>query len=64
MVGSTHENDRKNAWSKAAHATSEVNTGPDGLPSRDRGYDGMKAQVWSAGLGGYEFVKMKVEPAK
>ncbi|MBK9760104.1 MAG: chromophore lyase CpcT/CpeT [Flavobacteriales bacterium] len=63
FVGSTHESDCKNAWGKATYATSEVNIGPDGLLSWDRGYDDTHTQVWGAELGGYEFVKVKVEPA-
>ena len=63
FVGSTHENDCKNAWGKATYATSEVNIGPAGVLSWDRGYDDAHNQVWGAELGGYEFVKMTVGPS-
>ncbi len=57
FVGSTHENDCKNAWGKATYATSVVSIGPDGMVSWDRGYDDTHTQVWGAEKGGYEFVK-------
>jgi CpeT protein len=63
FVGSTHENDCKNTWGKATYATSEVNIGPDGLVSWDRGYDDTHTQVWGAENGGYDFVKRTAEPA-
>jgi CpeT protein len=59
FVGSTHESDCKNAWGKATYATSEVDIGPDGMVSWDRGYDDTHAQVWGAENGGYRFVKKK-----
>ncbi len=66
FVGSTHENDCKNAWGKATYATSEVSIGPDGMVSWDRGYDDTHTQVWGAERGGYEFVKKvtKAVPVK
>jgi CpeT/CpcT family (DUF1001) len=62
FVGSTRENECKNAWGKATYATSEVDIGPDGMVSWDRGYDDTGAQVWGAEKGGYLFVKKM--PAK
>lgn len=62
FIGSTKENECKNAWGKATYATSEVNIGPQGMVSWDRGYDDSHTQVWGAEKGGYEFVKKK--PAK
>ena len=59
FMGSTKENECKNAWGKAVYATSEVNIGPDGMISWDRGYDATDTQVWGAEKGGYEFVKKK-----
>lgn len=63
FVGSTHERDCRNAWGKATYATSEVDIGPDGMLSWDRGYDDTDTQVWGAELGGYEFLKLKPEKA-
>jgi hypothetical protein len=62
FIGSTKENECKNAWGRAVYATSEVNIGPQGMVSWDRGYDDTNKQVWGAQKGGYEFVKRK--PAK
>ena len=59
FVGSTHEKECKNAWGKATYATSEVDIGPDGMVSWDRGYDDTGTQVWGAEKAGYEFVKKK-----
>lgn len=59
FVGSTHERDCRNAWGKATYATSEVEIGPDGMVSWDRGYDDTHTQVWGAEKGGYEFVKKR-----
>ena len=63
FIGSTKENECKNAWGKATYATSEVNIGPDGMVSWDRGYDDSHTQVWGAEKGGYEFVKKKAPRA-
>jgi hypothetical protein len=62
FVGSTKENECRNSWEKATYATSEVDIGPDGMVSWDRGYGADGTQVWGAEKGGYEFVKRK--PAK
>lgn len=59
FVGSTHERDCRNAWGKATYATSEVDIGPEGMVSWDRGYDDTHTQVWGAEKGGYEFVKKR-----
>lgn len=59
FIGGTREDHCKNAWGKAVYATSEVNIGPDGMVSWDRGYDATRKQVWGAERGGYEFVKRK-----
>lgn len=59
FVGSTHERDCRNAWGKATYATSEVDIGPDGMVSWDRGYDDTHTQVWGAENRGYEFVKKR-----
>lgn len=59
FVGSTHERDCRNAWGKATYATSEVDIGPEGMVSWDRGYDDTHTQVWGAEMGGYEFVKKR-----
>ncbi len=64
FIGSTKENECKNAWGKATYATSEVNIGPQGMVSWDRGYDDTHTQVWGAEKGGYEFVKKKVAKAR
>lgn len=63
FIGSTKENECKNAWGKATYATSEVDIGPDGMVSWDRGYDDTNTQVWGAEKGGYEFVKRKPSKA-
>ncbi len=63
FIGSTNANECRNAWGKAAYATSEVDIGPDGLLSWDRGYDDTNTQVWGAEKGGYEFVKKKLAKA-
>jgi hypothetical protein len=63
FIGSTNENECKNAWGKATYATSEVNIGPQGMVSWDRGYDDTHTQVWGAEKGGYEFVKKKAAKA-
>ena len=57
FVGSTDGAKCKNAWGKATYATSEVDIGPDGMVSWDRGYDDTGTQVWGAEGGGYHFVK-------
>lgn len=59
FIGSTHDSDCKNAWGKAIYATSEVDIGPDGMVSWDRGYDETDKQVWGAEKGGYRFVKKR-----
>ena len=59
FIGSTDGKACKNAWGKASYASSEVDIGPDGLVSWDRGYDDTGTQVWGAEKGGYEFVKRK-----
>ena len=59
FVGSTRGGECKNAWGKATYATSEVDIGPDGMVSWDRGYNDAGEQVWGAWKGGYEFVKIK-----
>lgn len=59
FIGSTDGSACKNSWGKASYATSEVDIGPDGLVSWDRGYDDKGTQVWGAEKGGYEFVKKK-----
>lgn len=59
FIGSTNDKACKNAWGKAVYATSEVNIGPQGMVSWDRGYDASNKQVWGAERGGYEFVKKK-----
>lgn len=64
FIGTTKENECKNAWGKATYATSEVDIGPDGMVSWDRGYDGTNTQVWGAEKGGYEFAKKKPAKAK
>lgn len=61
FVGSTHERDCTNAWGKATYATSEVDIGPKGMVSWDRGYNDAGEQVWGAEKGGYEFVKRPKE---
>ena len=63
FIGSTDGKACKNAWGKASYATSEVDIGPDGLVSWDRGFDGTDAQVWGAEKGGYEFAKRKAVKA-
>lgn len=63
FFGSTKEKECQNAWGKATYATSEVDIGPDGMVSWDRGYDDTDTQVWGAEKGGYEFVKRKPSKA-
>lgn len=63
FIGSTDRDKCKNAWGKATYATSEVDIGPDGMLSWDRGYNDAGEQVWGAEHGGYHFVKRKTDKA-
>lgn len=59
FVGGTNGADCKNAWGEAVYATSEVDIGPEGMTSWDRGYNETDEQVWGAEKGGYRFLKKR-----
>ncbi|MEM6783974.1 MAG: chromophore lyase CpcT/CpeT [Bacteroidota bacterium] len=55
FTGATHEQDCLSTLRGAAYATSEVEIGPGGMTSWDRGYAANGTQVWGAVAGPYRF---------
>ncbi|MEL6443010.1 MAG: chromophore lyase CpcT/CpeT [Bacteroidota bacterium] len=55
FIGATHEDDCQSSLRGATYATSEVEIGPEGMTSWDRGYAADGTQVWGAVTGPYRF---------